>query len=367
MYSELPADIRAQHPYHMYDEIKAQPEAVARSLVRAEEVIEPLAGVIRPARRVYLVGCGTSYHAALAGAAMLREFSRGALDVRAVQSYEFVTYLPDLDSADVLLAVSHSGTTAMTLRALRRAREAGMETIAVTGFPSSEAGGLAGTNLPTGYDDERSWAHTVSYTAALASLAALGNHLAHPAERLDLSALPEVMREVLQTEETAHRLAGGFVVAARLREPAPIVLAGGGSNAATAHEGALKLLETSYVPAAGWELEQVLHGPLAAVTADSLFFLIVPDGRSEARAAELVRSLQRLDVAPVVLTGSHGVDRFDEAHRILLPDVPEVISAIPAVVPLQFFSYFLAVGYGYNPDLIHRDDERYRLASAEYE
>jgi glucosamine--fructose-6-phosphate aminotransferase (isomerizing) len=255
----------------------------------------------------------------------------------------------------------------MTVRALERAREAGAETVAVTGFPDSPAARTAAHVLSTGYEQELSWAHTVSYTSALAALAFVANSLAGEEERLDLTPLPQVMAEALQLEELAHRLAGSTLTVERFREPPPIVLVGAGPNAATAQEGALKLIETSFVAATAYQLEESLHGPLAGVTQETLVIMLAPPGPSVGRAADLVRALRELEVVPVVLTGEETANEFEEAHRLLLPEVPEILSPLPYVVPLQLFSYYLAVGKGINPDLLHRDDERYRAARAQYE
>jgi glucosamine 6-phosphate synthetase-like amidotransferase/phosphosugar isomerase protein len=367
MYAKPPANARTRHPYFMYEEIKLQPEAVARSLSLAEEQGAEAVQTIARGRRIFLTGCGTSFHAAQVGAWFFQYFSQGKIDARAVQAYELVTYLPGLRPDDVVVGVSHSGTTTMTRRALDRARRAGADTVLVTGFPEGDGAVAGRAILPTGYGEEKSWAHTASYTAAVTSLAALANALAEPAERLDLSPLPDVVREAVRLEEMAHRVAASTILVERYREPARIVLVGGGPNVATAQEGALKLQETSYVPAAAFELEEMLHGPLAAVTSDTLLVILAPAGASIQRTLDLMRAARELETVPVVLGGGDTIEAFDVAHRLVLPDLPEVLSPIPYVVPLQLFSYFLAVGKDINPDLLHRDDERYRAARAQYE
>jgi glutamine---fructose-6-phosphate transaminase (isomerizing) len=175
-----------------------------------------------------------------------------------------------------------------------------------------------------------------------------------------------VMREVLELEEMAHRMAAGAILAERYRGPSPVAIVGAGPNAVTAGEIRLKLLETSYAPAGAWELEEMLHGPLAALTEETLLIIIAPPGRSIDRAVQLMSAAGEIGIVPVVLTGEETADRFEPAHRLLLPDVPEILSPLPYVVPLQLFSYFLAVGQNLNPDLIHRDDERYRRAASRY-
>lgn len=366
MYSSLPRDVRSKHPYHMYEEIRAQPAVVARSLALAARDGGAVVDALRAARRIVLTGCGTSLHAAHCGSWMLRLLSRGALDVRAVGAFDLATYFEGLSAEDAIVGVTHSGETTMTLRALDRARSAGAATIVVTGFPERLEGSGASLVIGTGFPEERSWAHTASYLAALTTLAALAAALAHPDERLDLNPLPEVVGEALQLEEMAHRMAASTILMERYREPGRIVVVGGGPNEVTAREAVLKLLETSYVDAEAYELEYALHGPLAAVTPHDLFIVVAPDGAATDRAVELVGALGEIGVIPIVLAGSEGIGRFEDSHRLLLPDVPEALSSIPAVVPLQLFSYYLAVGKGTNPDLLRRDDERYRAARGKY-
>lgn len=360
----MDAERREKHPYHMVEEIQLQPEAIARSLRIVAEQGAEVRHALGRARRVFLTGAGTSYHAAQVGAWMLRSFTRGRIDARAVEAFELATYLPGLRPDDLVIAFSHSGTSVTTNAALERAQRAGLESVLITGFP--QRAGAARYVLPTGHPEERSWAHTAGYTSALTSIAALANDLADPAERLDLNPLPELVRDVLGLEEMAHRLAGSTLLVERFQQEIRIFITGAGPNVATANEGALKLLETSYTPALAFELEEMLHGPLAAVMPDSLVILLAPPGRSVERAAELVAALAELSVTPVVLCGEQNEAAFPEAHRLVLPDLPEVISPIPYVVPLQFFSYYLAVGEGLNPDLIHRDQEPYQRARAAY-
>lgn len=366
MYTQLPDDIRTEHPYYMYEEIRLQPPAIERALQIVAEQGAPVVAAVMRARRVYVTGCGTSFHAAQVGAWMLRAFTRGRVDARAVQAFEFGQYEAGLRPDDLLIAVSHSGGKSMTVSAVRRAQTAGMESVAVTGFPESAIGNATRMVLPTGYAEERSWAHTISYTAAVTTLAGVANDGADQQERLDLSPLSTLVSDVLNLEEAMHRLAAGAVRAHAEHGQLRVVLTGAGANAVTATEGVLKLLETSYVAAEHFELEEMLHGPLAAVTPHTLVFMLVPPGPSTERARELVSALEALQVVPVVLCGEENAERFDAAHRLVIPDVPEIISAIPYVVPLQLFSYFLAVGMGSNPDLLHRYDEKYRIARGRY-
>ncbi|GAC1519431.1 MAG: hypothetical protein NVS2B16_25700 [Chloroflexota bacterium] len=365
MSGAVPVDVRTRHPFHTHDEIHLQPHAVARAVALVEERGAEAAGAIARARRVFVTGCGTSLHAARGGAWFLRSFSRGAIDARSVSAFELSTYFSVLRPDDLVIALTHSGGTPMTAHALHEANRAGADTIVITGFPESQAGRIARHVVHTGYGEERSWAHTVSYTAALASMAAIANTLADAHQRLDLSPLPDLLTDVLRLEEVVHRMAASSVIAENAH-PLRLALVGGGPNASTADEGALKLLETCYLNAMSFELEQFLHGPLAAIDETCAVIVIAPSGQSTNRVTDLYRALQELGVRPLMLCSEENASAFDEAHRLALPDFPEVLSPIPYVVPLQLFSYFIAVGKGLNPDLIHRDDERQRSARAQY-
>lgn len=367
MYTQLPPNQRAGHPYHMYDEILAQPDVVATALNAEPDKRDEACGIIAGGRRIFVVGCGTSFHAARGGAALLRHFSRGSLDARGIQAFELVTYLHDLRPDDVVIGVSHSGTTAYTLAALDAAQRAGADTIGITGFPSSPIAQHARTVLFSGYGEERSWAHTASYIAALTTFAAIANTLAAPEEQLELSPLSEAVREALRLEPAAHRLAAGAVTRVQDNRPLDMVLVGPGPNATTAREGVLKLLETTFLPARSFQLEETLHGPLASMTSETLLILLIPGSEPVERAMELMRAVGQIGIEPVILVTDETAERFPDDHRLLLPDVPEALSPITAVIPLQLFSYFLAVGLGHNPDVIRRDDERYRQAAAQYE
>ncbi|HZU11833.1 MAG TPA: SIS domain-containing protein [Chloroflexota bacterium] len=362
----MPPERRDRHPYLMYEEIHLQPETVARSLQIVAESGADTIRVLSRARRVLLTGAGTSFNAAMVGAQALRRFTRGRVEAQAIEAYELVTYFPALRPDDVVVALTHSGETHMTLRALERARRAGAESVVITGFPGKEASSLAALTLPTGHAEERSWAHTAGYTAALTTLIALANALADPAEHLDLSPLPEVVRDTLGLEDLAHRLAAQIALYLHENARADLWLTGAGPNEATAGEGKLKLLETTYLPAAAFELEEMLHGPLAAASPATLLIVLAPTGPSIRRATDLVHAAEAIGIAPHVVTGEDSETLFPGAHRLLMPEIPEILTPIPYVIPLQLFAYFLSVALGRNPDLLRREEDSYRLARERY-
>jgi fructoselysine-6-P-deglycase FrlB-like protein len=204
---------------------------------------------------VVYTGCGTSFHAAQTGG-------------HAVQALEAAL---DPPRADLMVCVSHEGSTALTIEA---ERAFGGDVWLVTGQPESELAENADEVIVCTPELERSWCHTASYTCAVAALAALRGD--------DISWLPDAVEAELQ--QAVEPFA----------QPR-VVIAGAGRDWPTAQEAALKLREGAQVDATAYETEQLLHGYLSAGFDDSLrAFVLEGEGRAAERAAELVAILQRL-------------------------------------------------------------------------
>ncbi len=217
--------------------------------------------------RVVHTGCGTSFHAAQTGGA-------------AVQALGALLEPPD---ADVLVAVSHEGETALTLAVVRAF--AG-ETWLVTGRPSSPLAELADNVVVVTPEVERSWCHTASYTCAVAALDALHGR--------DIAWLPGAVDNALQQNVPAGL-------------PDRVLIAGGGRDWPTAQEAVLKLREGARVGAEAYETEQLLHGYLAAVEPGTRAFVLEGEAVAAERAQELARVLTLLDVDVTVLPTQHPV------------------------------------------------------------
>lgn len=263
-----------------------------------------------PEARVLFTGCGTSYHAARAGAALAGG--------EAEQALELVLERPH---ADLLVAVSHNGTTPLTLEA---ARAFDGPVWLVTGPAESPLASLADEVVVAAPESEESMCHTASYTAAVAAMAALAGE--------DVSGLPAAVADAL----------------ARRLEPFDhdrVLVAGAGADWATAEEAALKLREGVFLPAEAHETEQLLHGHLAAVDEGVRAFVLAGRGRAAERAHDAVAALRTLG-----------------AETTLVPTTHPVVD----IVPFQLLVLELAERRGTNPDLIRRDDDRWRRARAAY-
>jgi glutamine---fructose-6-phosphate transaminase (isomerizing) len=351
---------REHHPFHMYDAILAQPEAFARVLEKNGAAVDEFAAGASSCERLFVVGIGTSYHAARIGEYLFREYG-GGIDVRAVHSFDFALYGPDLAPADCVVGVSHRGTKRYTARALERAREAGCRTALVMGdggTVSVEADAVFRTVA-----QEKSSAHTVSFTTAVSVLANIAGRVGYHrtgseafSEDLLREELPAALREALGVEEQVEALAREHVERRR------IWLLGGGPSAVTAEEVALKIKETSYLQAEGMSTETMLHGPFQCVEAEDLFVLIAPASAAQGRTLEVAELVDEVGSACLIV-GDGTLDSVRERRQFLgVPELPEPFGALTCLAPLQLFAYHLALARGTNPDSFRAEDPRFARA-----
>lgn len=296
--------------------IASQP-AVLRSVLELE--LEPSVSALERARTIWLVGTGTSQHAAELGA---RLFAAGGLDARWASSASFVHDLPTLSHVDAVVVISHTGDTAFAAAARQRALEvqAGLVTITGDGSGWSEAVAVA--------PRERSETYTVSYTAVLMLLARFAQALGgHPGGE-DLEAVVSRVETALADPPLGE-----------LRPPARLLtMIGAGYAAVTAREGALKCREAAQLISEGFEADRFLHGQAVPFGPDDLLLLVAPsldpDGLVDAlgqTAAEVGSSVASIDESP-------GIHPF--------------LAQIPLTVGLQLLASSLADQCGSNPDQV---------------
>ena len=307
--SDMQTEKRTNHPYHMYEAIMAQPEAFARTVERNEAAVEQFASDAAKRNRLFLVGIGTSLHAAKVGEYLFGAYG-GDVDVRAVNSFEFALYGPSLRPDDCVVAISHRGSKQHTAEGLARARRTGCLTALITG-EGGATDDMADATFRT-VAQEKSAGFTVSYTTAISVLAILairvGTHRAGESASADdllRDKIPAAIGAALESEDEVERLAREHSGHRR------IWLAGGGPSAATAEEVALKIKETSYLQAEGMSTEAMLHGPFSCTEAEDLFVLIAPEGAAQERIRDLASLVEGLGATLL------SVQRWDAYHTTI--------------------------------------------------
>jgi glucosamine--fructose-6-phosphate aminotransferase (isomerizing) len=321
----------------MEEMILREPELVAELMVSAQArlagaLIRDAVGAGDP---VVLTGCGTSEHAAIAGAQLLNEeLGMGS----AVPRDAFEASL-DPQAAGVLVAISHEAGTTATLSALAAAAARGARTILVTAVPDDAP--AVELIVPTPLRD-RSWCHTVGYLSPVLAVYAMSGLPAAPVERI--------------LEQARRRRPEHAAAAARLGDCQRLLIAAAGADEVTARELALKLEEGGHVPSTPLGLEKILHGHLAAADARTGLILLRFDARhSEARdnrARDVQAAAEVLGMATVVLAAP--VSEIGPAAGAL----------IAGALAAQWLTLEVALARGVNPDLIRREQPLYRKAAA---
>ena len=329
-------ELRPGPPWAMEEMILSEPE-LAEPLLAGPAVAEAGARIRAAAAAgepVVLVGCGTSEHAAQAGAALLGE----ALGPRAVVARDAFEASLDPQEGGVIVGVSHEAGTAATLAALRAAVDRGARAVLVTAHPERVSEGPLVVATPL---HDTSWCHTVGYLSPLLAFHGMAGGSAEPARAAIAAALGA--RTALAS------------AAAQVAGAARVLVVGSGADEVTARELALKIEEAAHVPVTPLGTEKVLHGHLPAADAGTALVLLRFDQRAgavrDARAADVAAAAAVLELPTVTLGGTPE-------------DLPPVAGALIAgAIALQLFTLELAHALGTNPDLIRREEPLYRAVA----
>jgi glutamine---fructose-6-phosphate transaminase (isomerizing) len=330
----------------LYAAIRAQPGELRRLLNEARVGTAQAAALLR-GRPVRLVGIGSSYHAALAGCWLLRS---AGIEATALHSFDVAAYGVGLDAACGYILISHRGTKRYTVLAGERIVALGAPCVALTAQGAPAPSGAMHLETVPG---EQSSTHTVSYMGALTLLALIAAALG--ADRVG-AALPTVATAIEASLARAEQIQ---TLAASVAQSGRIALIGAGPNGVTAPEGALKLKEAAYVVAEGMAVEQYLHGPLVALgSGDTLVAVRVP-GPGLQRIDETAEVARAIGVRVVCA----GVDSANGALAVPgIEQLPESLTPLAAVVPLQLLALYVADACGANPDSFRADDPLYKDA-----
>lgn len=361
-------------PFHMTDMIAAEPAMARRILARvgasgggAAELAEAIRSSLMAGEPITVTGCGTSEHAALATAEIIREAAIAAglpsAIVEGAQAFELSLAPP---ARGLVIGVSHEGATGATNAALAAARDAGRPTAVLTVSRRSPAGRLAGIVVETGELDQ-GWCHTVGYLSPIIAAAAVGARLS--GRPLDADRVSTLLAA------GARDVSGAESIAGVLADSTHLLVIASGADRPAGRELVLKVEEASWLPSAFRDLETFLHGHLPATGPTTGLVLLLAD--REHRPERTARARQALAAARVIGLRAAAIVSADvgaeldpdvtPAGRLIVAEAPELPAPIAALVgtatPLQLLTERLARARGTNPDPIRRDDPLYLAAS----
>ncbi len=304
-------------------------------------------------RRAVLIGCGTSWHAALVGKFLLEEIAGLPTEVDIASEFRYRN--SPLTREELLIAVSQSGETADTLAAVREARRLGLDTLAICNVQGSSLSREGGAIFYTHAGPEIAVASTKAFTTQIAALFLVALHLGQSRKRLSrvqaqemirhLIALPKQIEQVLRREEEIVNLARRYF---RCRD---FLYLGRGIHYPVALEGALKLKEISYIHAEGYPAGEMKHGPIALIDEHMPVVVLAPrDGVYEKMIGNTMEVKARSGkiLAFVEKGDTQMRDLADECF--FLPHAPLHLSPILMTIPLQLLAYHIALLRGSDVD-----------------
>ncbi|SDJ88619.1 glutamine--fructose-6-phosphate transaminase (isomerizing) [Natronorubrum texcoconense] len=338
---------KGEYDHYMLKEINNQPTSLSNTIEGriddGDVALEELpAGTFEDVETVQFVACGTSYHAAMYGANLLRS---AGISTEVVRASEYTSMSGPVDEGTLVVAVTQSGETADTLEAVREATARGARSLAVTNVVGSTAAREADDAIYIRAGPEVGVAATKTFSSQAVTLALLTQRLAAdvptatPAEDREtmleeLKELPEHVERVLETTDAAS-LARDTV------DSKSYFFIGNGLGHSVALEGALKFKEITYEHAEGFAAGELKHGPLALVTDETPVFAVATgsgDGKTKTNAIEA-----QTRGAPIVAVSpdDHPLTDVAEVH-LSVPDTHPVWAGLLANVQLQLVSYHAA-------------------------
>jgi glutamine---fructose-6-phosphate transaminase (isomerizing) len=309
--------------------------------------------MLRRLRRIFIVACGTSYHAGLIVSYAIEQLARVPvqIDVASEFRYREPVFGPDT----LVIGITQSGETADTLAAMRLAREAGSPVLALCNVMGSQATRDADYVLYTRAGLEIGVAATKTHTSQVAALLLLTLRLAWargvmPEEELkrlgqELRAVPELVQQLLERDTAVT------AIAQRYHDERFFLYLGRGMGFAVCLEGALKLKEISYIPTEAYAAGEMKHGPIALLDKESPVVVVADDSPIFAKLVSNIEEV-RARGADVIAVATDGNEVIGELSRDVLwvPRCDHHLAPILTVVPLQLLAYHIAGIKGLNVD-----------------
>ncbi len=350
------------YAHFMLKEIFEQPRSIkdtCRGRISLEEKSIRLGGLhaVMPklidAKRIIIVGCGTSWHAGLVGEYLIEDFARIPVEVE--YSSEFRYRKPVLNDTDVVIAISQSGETADTLAAIELARSAGATVIGISNVVGSSIPRETNAGVYTHAGPEIGVASTKAFTTQITVLSMIAIELGMKRGTLtpkesnglmeELILIPEKLERIIKMNDSFEK------IAALYKNANNFLYLGRGYFFPVALEGALKLKEISYIHAEGYPAAEMKHGPIALIDENMPVVVIAAKDNSYEKIVSNIQEIKaRKGIVIAIVTEGDTVIREMADHVLEIPKADFALAPILAVVPLQLLSYHIAVMRGCNID-----------------
>jgi glucosamine--fructose-6-phosphate aminotransferase (isomerizing) len=337
----------------MLKEIHEQPKAVRDSLVGRVSIAGELAldelrvseDVLRGVDKVFVVACGTAFHAGLVAKYAIEHWCRLPVEIEIASEFRYRD--PVLDAGTLTLGVSQSGETIDTLEAVRHARNQRSHVLAITNTVGSSLSREADGVFYTHAGPEICVASTKTFATQMVVLDLVALYLAQVRGSMfpheiaevvgDLRALPEKIERAIGLDEQVQELARRFVGAR------DFLYLGRHTGYPAALEGALKLKELSYIHAEGYPAGELKHGPIALIEDGVPVVAVATECHVYPKVLSNIQEVKARG-AEVIAVATEGDERIGELadHVLFVPRTPELLSPVVVTVPLQLLAYHIA-------------------------
>ncbi len=358
---DLTAIERGGYAHFMLKEICEQPESLCNTLrghLLEDEGTSRVTGLnladddLKKLERIVITACGTSWHSALIGEYMLEEMARIPVEVEYASEFRYRN--PVIDDRTLVIGISQSGETADTLAAIREAKLRGARTVGLVNVVGSTIAREVDGGIYLHAGPEVGVASTKAFTSQVAALALVALRIARLRNLSILQgrqfiqalhALPGQIQQILDRSSEVERIAERFT------EATNALYLGRGVNFPVALEGALKMKEISYIHAEGYPAAEMKHGPIALIDENMPVVFIAP---RDAVHSKIVSNIEEVKarggkVIALMTEGDTEIARLADAH-FTIPQTLDLLTPILTIVPLQLFSYYVAVRRGCNVD-----------------
>ncbi|EYE87389.1 glutamine amidotransferase [Fervidicella metallireducens AeB] len=350
------------YEHFMIKEIHEQPKAIkdtmtSRIMPDSDEIklddIKLTAEDLKNIDKIFIVACGTAYHAGMVGKYVIEKLARIPVEIDIASEFRYRD--PIINERTLMIVISQSGETADTLAALRDAKKQGARVIAITNVVGSSVAREADDLLYTWAGPEIAVASTKAYTTQLVALYIIGLYLAKLNGRLsveeyreirdEMLLLPEKLEKLLEQKEELQRFASNNHM------HRDMFYLGRGLDNAVALEGALKLKEISYIHAEAYAAGELKHGPIALIDKGiPVIALATQEDLFDKTLSNIQEVVARgAKVFAVAFEGHEDIKKTAD-QVVFIPKTMPLLAPILSVVPLQLLSYYAAVERGCDVD-----------------
>ncbi len=347
------------YDHFMLKEIHEQPTALRETLRGnvKNQIVDlthlDIDTMFKDVEKIYIVACGTAYHAGLVGRQALEKLARIPVETDIASEFRYRDIL--WNPRSVMIVISQSGETADTLAVLREAKRQGIKVLAVTNVVGSAVSREADRVIYTHAGPEIAVASTKAYSTQLLLMYLLALHLAKvrgtcSQEMLqeltaDLEIMDQKVEAVFSQEEKIRQLAEKY------QRVESTFFLGRGFDYAVAMEGALKLKEISYIHAEAYAAGELKHGPLALIDEGVPVLALITQDLLVEKTMSNIKEVKARGAVVVAICKENLQEACQECdEQIVLPDVNPILAPIVGVIPLQIFSYYMAIFRGADVD-----------------